>query len=77
MILLLPDKHMPVDRSLIGLGSLLLRHLESPATLSNLWDRVREKPEVRGYREFVLTLAYLHAIGAVGLNQGFLVRTEP
>ena len=76
MIILLPDKHMPVDRSLIGLGSLLLSHLESSATPSNLWDRVREKPEVRGYQEFVLTLGFLHTIGVVKLIQGFLVRTQ-
>ena len=77
MIILLPDKHTPINRSLLGLGSMLLRHLEYPATPSNLWHQVREKPEVRGYPEYVLALTYLHAIGVVGLNQGFLVRTQP
>ena len=77
MIILLPDKHMPVDRSLIGLGSLLLSNLESPVTPSSLWDRVKENPEVRGYQEFVLTLGFLNAIGVVKLNRGFLVRARP
>lgn len=72
---LLPNKHVPADRSLFGIGTLVLRELNSPSTVSRVWDRLKEKPEVGSYRVFVLALSYLYAVGAVEYSQGLLSRT--
>ena len=73
---LLPNKHIPTNRSLVGIGALILSRLEAPSTVSGLWERVRTNPEVGSFRNFVLALNYLYAIGAVDFERGFLRRTQ-
>jgi hypothetical protein len=70
--LILPTKHIPPQRSLVGVGALVLRHLERPQTVTNLWDRVRRDHDAPTFERFVLALDLLYAIGAVGLNEGLL-----
>ena len=72
---LLPNKHVPADRSLFGIGTLVLRELGAPSTVSRVWDRLKEKPEVGSYGVFVSALSYLYTIGAVEYSQGLLNRT--
>ena len=73
---LLPNKHIPTNRSLVGVGSLLLGHIQSPLTVSTLWEQVKVKPEVGSFRNFVLALDFLFAIGALDYNRGFLSRSQ-
>ncbi len=73
---LLPDKHIPTSRSLVGIGALLIEHLESDSTVSGLWDLVKNEKEVGSFSNFVLSLDYLYAIGAIDYAQGRLHRTE-
>ena len=73
---LLPNKHIPTRRSLIGIGALLLEHLEGSSTVSGLWELVKNKQEVGTFRNFVLLLDYLYAIGAIDYEHGFLSRAR-
>lgn len=73
---LLPDKHIPTSRSLVGIGALLIEHLASSSTVSGLWDVVKSEKEVGSFGNFVLSLDYLYAIGAIHYEQGLLRRTE-
>ncbi len=72
---LLPNKHVPTNRSLVGIGALVLGHLERPASVSRLWESVRYNKEVASFGNFVLSLDYLFAIGAVDYEHGQLSRT--
>lgn len=72
---LLPNKHIPTSRSLVGIGSLILGQLDAPLTVSGLWEQVRNYPEVGSFRNFILTLDYLYAIGAIEHQRGFLSRS--
>ena len=72
---LLPNKHIPTSRSLIGIGALVLRQVKAPSTVSSLWDQVKVKPEIGGFRNFILALDYLYAIGAINYDRGFLSRS--
>lgn len=72
---LLPNKHVPTNRSIVGLGALLIEHLETPSTVSGLWDSVRNKQEIGSFDSFILSLVYLFAIGAVVYEDGSLIRT--
>ena len=72
---LLPNKHVPTSRSLVGIGALLLEHLEDSSTVSGLWELVRNNQEMGSFRNFVLTLDYLYVIGAIDYEHGFLRRS--
>ena len=71
---LLPSKHVPTDRSIIGLGALLLESLETGSTINGLWERVKPYSRIGSFSNFILTLDYLYAIGAIEYDNGFLSR---
>ena len=73
---LMPGKHVPIGRSLVGIGALILRELRAPSTVSVLWERVRENPEIGSYRNFVMALNYLFAIAAIDYEDGILSRNR-
>ena len=72
---LLPNKHVPTSRSLVGIGALLLEHLDSETTVSSLWEAVKSEQQVGSFRNFVLSLDYLYTIGAIDYEHGFLSRS--
>lgn len=72
--MILPTKHIPLRRSLLGVAAVLLRHLGEGATVSQLWDRVRHVPEVGNFGVFVLSLDLLYMLGAVQMDEGVLRR---
>jgi len=75
--MILPTKHISVHYSLLGSGAVILQRLESPQTVTALWDRVRETSEIGVYWRFVLALDFLFTIGIVDLSDGLIVRVKP
>ena len=73
---LLPNKHVPTERSLVGIGALLLNRFEKSITVSSLWDSVKEEPEIGAFCNYILALDFLYTIGAIDLQQGFLVKVS-
>jgi len=76
--MILPTKHLPTDRSLLGIGADVLHLLSQPKSVSRLWADIREH---RGefasrlsFDWFVLSLDLLFAIGAIRMNHGRLSR---
>ena len=41
---LLPNKHIPTSRSLVGIGALILGCLDAPSTVSGLWEQISPNP---------------------------------
>ena len=80
--MILPTKHIPTERALLGVGANILRVLDEPATTGGLWDEFRgrraEDPTVPvlDYRWFVLALDLLYTIGVVELERGLIRRTK-
>lgn len=79
--MIVPSKHLPVDRSLLGVGADLLVLLDQPKTVTGLW---RDLQALRGQRSrqipfdwYVLSLTMLYSMDAVKLHRGQLVRREP
>lgn len=73
--MILPTKHMRPRRTLLGVGARILATLNSPMTVSALWDRIRVLDESTNqaaitYRWFVLSLDLLYIAGAVEFHQG-------
>lgn len=75
--MILPTKHISQSASLLGVGALLLKHLQEPRTLTGLWDHVRSYREVGSYARFILALDLLFLLGAVELDQGLIRRCTP
>lgn len=75
--MILPTKHVPTRQSLIGVGALVLQHLDRERTLTDLWDRVHGIGEVGTFRRLVLTLDLLFAMGAVEMQDGLLRKARP
>ena len=74
--MILPTKHISLDRSLLGAGAVLLLYLEAPVTPTAIWDRAKHAPEIGTYSRFVLALDFLYAVGAIDMVDGLVVKRE-
>jgi len=74
--MILPTKHIPLGQSLLGLGPQLLTYLERPRTITALWKKARQLPEIGTFERFLLALSFLFAVGAVELQDDLLRRTQ-
>jgi hypothetical protein len=79
--MLLPEKHITLAESILGLGALLLEMLDRPRTLDYLFKQVRnmrEKEEINAFHDFdsiTLAVLFLHATGVVeGTETGAIRR---
>ncbi|MDO5286941.1 MAG: hypothetical protein Q4G45_09015 [Actinomycetia bacterium] len=72
--MLLPTKGISPDRALLSVGGTLVELLQTPATVSGLWERfqARTASQGRGQRVtfdwFALALSMLFAVGVVRWN---------
>ena len=80
--MILPTKHMPTNRSLLGVGAEMLHILVRPMTVSKLWDEIRNRNNrvdsaaPIDYRWFVLSLDFLYMIEAVTLRRGLIEKAS-
>lgn len=72
--MILPDKHLPAERSLVSLGAVVLKQLRQPRSVSALWESVRHAPGIATFHHFTLAVAFLYTIGAVEFMDDLLTR---
>lgn len=72
--MILPSKHISEDQALIGVGAVLLRHLDRQQTITSLWDKVRAESSVGTYERYVLALDLLYITGIIDLSKGMIRR---
>lgn len=78
--MILPTKHLRPDRSLLGVGTAVLKLLVRPMTMSQLWDEFRAQrtavmPKAPiDHRWFVLSLDLLYIVGAVRFERGLIIK---
>ena len=69
--MLLPDKHISLAESILGLGAFLLGELSAPTSVDKLYQRVckaREAQELPAYHDFdavMLALTFLFVVGLI------------
>lgn len=63
--MILPNKSIKLENSLLGAGAILIKELEYPQTVSSLWERTKMKQEINNFEKFVLTLDFLHLTNVV------------
>ena len=74
--MILPTKHIPASKSLLGVSAKLLRPIRSSPTVTDLWAQVRSDPDVATFERFVLALDLLFLWGVIELRDGRLRRTD-
>ena len=74
--MILPTKHISPERSLIGIGGLILHHLDHPQTITRLWEQVRPAPQLESFEQFILALDLLYIISAIDFSSGLLKRSR-
>ncbi len=81
--MILPGKHLSPHRALVGVGAEILRQLDQPREVSDLWERVRsargdiQSSNPISFDWFALALAFLHAIYAIEEVDGLLRAAAP
>lgn len=70
--MILPTKHISIRNSLLGVGAIIIEHLNYPRTVTSLWSDLSKIPEVATFERFVLVLDLLYMIGAIELEEGLL-----
>lgn len=74
--MILPGKHLRQDRALLSVGGEILAELDEPRSVSELWERVRQKRSIAAtaaplsFDWFVLSLNLLYAICALDFADG-------
>lgn len=78
--MLLPDKHISLAESLLGLGAFVLAQLDRPRSIDFLHERAaaaRGTPELPAYHDFdsvVLAVLFLYSIGAIEMTNSGAIR---
>jgi len=75
--MILPSKHIREAQALIGVGAVLLKALDSPKTVTSLWESVRDSKVIGNFERYVLGLDMLFIIGRINLDLGLISRTMP
>ena len=74
--MILPTKHIPEERCLLGVGARLLLLLDREQTVSGLWDIEPPHAPPVPFDWFVLALDFLYAVGAVEWHRGLIRKTQ-
>ena len=79
--MLLPDKHIRLSESLLGLGAFILTLVDEPQSVDAIWAHLqtaRNTEQLPAYHSFdnvVVTISFLYSIGAIAeKNDGGLAR---
>ena len=78
--MLLPDKHISVAESVLGLGAFVLDQLGSAQSVDRLFecvDAAKETESLPAYHDFdsvTLALLFLYSIGAIELTESGMIR---
>jgi hypothetical protein len=75
---LLPTKHILAERSILGVASRILRYLQTPATIDEIWHRFNEQQPASSRRVdfgwFILALCALYSLNRVSFDGAVLKR---
>jgi hypothetical protein len=69
--MILPTKHLTLDKSALGSAAIVLRGFSEGSTVSELWERV-SREGISTFDQFVMGLTLLYALGVVDHRNGRL-----
>ncbi len=64
--MILPDKHLPLHRSLLAVGAELLQILsDRPRSVSTAWEQLRLRDNKASFEQFTLAVSFLFTLDAL------------
>jgi hypothetical protein len=74
--MILPSKHLPLNRSLLAVGGEILQVLsDRPRSVSTTWEELRRRDAKTSFEQFTLAASFLFALGALDFVGENLRRT--
>lgn len=70
--MILPTRHLSPSQSLIGLAAIVVKTLDRPRTVNQLWESLRSDQRIGTFDRFVLALDLLFMLGMVDMEDGEL-----
>jgi hypothetical protein len=74
--MILPTKHTPESKTLLGFGAKVLLKLDSPKTFNDLWSVLKDSDSTMNYGHFILALDFLFIVGAIEYKRGRILRCD-
>ena len=74
--MILPDKNIKLEYSLLNCGALVLESLEVPLTISALWEKLKQQKVFVGYEKIILTIDFLYIINGIENENGLIRRCD-
>jgi hypothetical protein len=71
--MIMPTKHIDLRNSLLNVGAILIRKLDEPKTINELWSEVKNLGEVRSFEFFILGLDLLYAFRVINIERGLII----
>jgi len=75
-----PSKHVSFNESIVGIGAIILKHLEGGKAIDDLWSEMRRLrpshdrlPEKIDFDTFILAVDFLFLVGAVKDNEAGVI----
>lgn len=71
--MILPEKHIKLSESLLGLGGYVLKLLDKPRTIDDIWreyskvNNTNMFPAYHGFDNLILAVDFLFTVGAVDI----------
>lgn len=73
--MILPTKYLQEHETLLGVGALLLKELNSSSkSLSDLWEKSKDNNDIGNYERFILALDMLFLFGLIEMRDNKLLR---
>jgi hypothetical protein len=73
----LPTKYVPIDFSILGISATIASEIRANDTVSSLWDRLADNPQIRTFDRYAAALTLLFAGSLISVEGGVLRRTAP
>lgn len=76
--MVLPSKHLPLNRSLLAVGGEILQALgDRPRSVSATWEELRVRDNKTSFEQFTLAASFLFLLGALEFVGENLRRNVP
>lgn len=72
--MLLPEKHISLAQSILGLAGIILPFIKKPKSLDDIWsdyekvNNTKDFPAEHDFNNFILAINYLFIIGVLEIN---------
>ncbi len=72
--MILPNKHLRENETLIGVGAVLMQKMPSSILISDLWELVKEVSNIGNFERFILGLDLLFLLDVIKIENNQIIR---